>query len=168
MKRFVLLFLWVGFGAVAQETKPVNHSKDGISVDTYNFNGLEKFLHQKNDTIYVVNFWATWCVPCVKELPFYEKLQSEYKSKKVKVLLISLDMNKDVETRLIPFIKKKNLQSQVLHLHDPNADVWIPKVDPDWSGAIPATIIYSGETRKFYERSFTYEELENEVKPFIK
>ena len=149
------------------EPKPLKiYQKDGVVVNSYDYNSLEYFLKKDNDTTYVVNFWATWCVPCVEELPSFEKLNKEYKDKKVKVILVSLDMSKQIESRLIPFIQKKKLQSKVVLLNDPDANAWIEKVDKSWSGAIPATIIYKKQNRKFYERSFTYGELEKEVNQF--
>jgi thiol-disulfide isomerase/thioredoxin len=166
MKKSLLYIVFIAFSGFAQQPAAV-HSKDGITVKTYDYANFDSALHIKNDSIYVVNFWATWCAPCVKELPHFEKLNAQYKGQKVKVILVSLDMNKQVETSLMPFIKKKKLQSQVVHLHDPDADAWISKVDPTWSGAIPATVIYNKDKRKFYEQSFTYEQLETEVKQFI-
>ena len=149
------------------EPKPLKvYQKDGVVLKSYDFNSLEYFLKKDNDTTYVINFWATWCVPCVEELPSFEKLSKEYNDKKVKVLLVSLDMSKQIESRLIPFILKKKLQSKVVVLHDPDANAWIERVATSWSGAIPATIIYKKQNRKFYERSFTYEELQNEVNQF--
>lgn len=151
----------------ALQPKPMKvYAKDGVSVKAYDFAGLEYFLKKDNDTTYVVNFWATWCVPCVEELPNFEKLAKTHEDEKVKVLLVSLDMHKMVESKLLPFIKDKQLQSDVVLLRDPDADTWIPKVDPSWSGAIPATVIYKGSKRKFFEKSFTYEELEKEVNNF--
>ena len=142
------------------------YSKDGVSVKAYDFDKLEYFLTQKNDTTYVVNFWATWCVPCVEELPHFEKLNEKYKKDKVKVMLVSLDMYKMVESRLLPFIKEKQLKSDVVYLRDPDQNTWLPKVDSTWSGALPATLIYNRDKRKFYEKSFTYDELEKEVSNF--
>ena len=142
------------------------YSKDGVSVKAYDFDKLEYFLSQKNDTTYVVNFWATWCVPCVEELPHFEKLNEKYKKDKVKVMLVSLDMFKMVESKLLPFIKEKQLKSDVVYLRDPDQNTWLPKVDSTWSGALPATLIYNKDKRKFYEKSFTYDELEKEVSNF--
>ena len=149
------------------EPKPLKvYEKDGIVINSYDYNSLEYFLKKDNDTTYVINFWATWCVPCVEELPSFEKLNKEYKGKKVKVILVSLDMSKQIESRLIPFIQKKKIQSKVVLLNDPDANAWIEKVGKSWSGAIPATIIYKKQNRKFYERSFTFEELQKEVNQF--
>lgn len=142
------------------------YESDGVKVNAYDFDKLEYFLNKQTDTTYVVNFWATWCVPCVQELPHFEKLNTDYKNKKVKVLLVSLDMHKMVESKLIPFIKEKKLQSDVVLLRDPDANRWIAKVDKNWSGAIPATVIYRNNARKFYEKAFTYEELQKEVNSF--
>lgn len=157
--------------AVAEEKMPTPmhvYTKDSVTVNAYKYDGLEYFLTKSNDTTYVVNFWATWCVPCVEELPYFEQLNEKYKNDKVKVLLVSLDMHKSVESRLIPFIKNKKLQSDVVMLRDPDADTWIRKIDTTWSGALPATIIYNKDERKFYEQSFTYSELEKELNNFIK
>ncbi|WP_235894406.1 TlpA disulfide reductase family protein [Flavobacterium zepuense] len=152
---------------IIQPPKPLKvYSNDTVSVNAYEYSGLEYYLKQKNDTTYVVNFWATWCVPCVEELPNFEKINAKYKENKVKVILVSLDMAKMVETKLLPFINQKQIKSQVLLLRDPDADSWIPKVDSTWSGAIPATLIYNKDMRKFYERSFTYDELEKEISNF--
>jgi len=146
------------------EPRPVHIYTNGkTAVKAYEWDGLNYYLSQKNDTTYVVNFWATWCVPCVQELPNFEKLNAKYKGDKVKVILVSLDMPKMAESRLLPFIEKKKLQSKVILMRDPDQNTWLPKVNPDWSGAIPATVIYNKGKRKFYERSFTFEELENEL-----
>jgi thiol-disulfide isomerase/thioredoxin len=167
---FSLLLSCRGETASAPETDPLplkTYRVGETTVKSYDFKKIEPFLHKENDTIYVVNFWATWCAPCVAELPVFEKLQWDYKEKKVKVILVSLDMAKDVQSKLIPFIIKKELKSKVIHLHDPDADSWINKVDPKWTGAIPATLIYGSGKRRFYEQSFSSGALDKELKLFI-
>jgi thiol-disulfide isomerase/thioredoxin len=139
-----------------------------LKVEEYNFTAFEKFLNRKDDKIYVVNFWATWCAPCIKELPHFEKINEIYKNKNVEVLLVSLDFPKQYEKKLIPFIEKHQLQSKVVALNDPDSNAWIPKVSEEWSGALPATVIYNKGKRSFYEQSFSYEELKAEVDKFIK
>jgi len=147
--------------------KPIKvYTNDTVSVKAYEYEGLKYYLNQKNDTTYVINFWATWCVPCVEELPNFEKINAKYKENKVKVILVSLDMPKMIDTKLLPFITKRQLKSEVLLMRDPDQNTWLPKVDSTWSGALPATIIYNKDMRKFYERSFTYDELEKEVSNF--
>lgn len=139
-----------------------------LDLEIYDYAGFEKFLNKKDGKTYVVNFWATWCGPCVKELPYFEKLNSEYKNKNVEVILVSLDFPHLYEKKLKPFIKKKQLKSKVIALDDPDMNSWIPKVDKSWSGSIPATVIYKNDERKFFEKSFTFDELEQEVKQFLK
>lgn len=137
------------------------------SLEVYDFEGIQKFLNKRDDKIYVVNFWATWCIPCVKELPYFEKLNKEFKDKNVEVLLISLDFPNQYNSKLKPFLKKRNIESKVIALNDTDMNTWIPKVNENWSGSIPATLIYNKNTRDFYEKSFTYEELENKVKSLL-
>lgn len=137
-------------------------------LEVYDFEGLQKYLTTSADTTYVINFWATWCAPCIKELPYFERLNSAYADKNVEVILVSLDFPKKYESNLKPFIKEKKLKSKVVALNDPDSNAWIKKVSEDWTGAIPATLIFSKDKRQFYEKPFTYDELENEVKQFIK
>lgn len=148
--------------------KPLHiYESEGIALKSFDFDRLEPYLNQKNDTVYVVNFWATWCVPCVEELPHFEKLNAEYKERDFKMLLVSLDFPKMAESRVIPFIKEKDLKAEVVLLNDPDANRWIEKVSKDWSGAIPATLIYKNNTREFYEKTFTEDELATEIQKFI-
>ena len=136
-------------------------------VQSYTYNELKTLLEKNDGKTYVINFWATWCAPCVKELPAFEKINKEYATKNVTVVLVSLDFPKQVAKRLIPFINKKKLQSRVVLLNDINENFWIKAIDSSWSGAIPATIIYNGKDRKFYEQSFDYDQLERELQPFL-
>lgn len=134
--------------------------KDSIKIAVYDYNGFESFLRRDDGKTYVINFWATWCAPCVKELPYFEQLQQKYEKEDVTVILVSLDMPKMYETKLLPFIKDRNLKSMVIALDDPRQNTWIPKVDESWSGAIPATYIYKNNNHKFVESSLEFEQLE--------
>lgn len=127
------------------------------------FESFQPLLNQHNDTTYVINFWATWCAPCVKELPYFNKIHQEYQGKPVKVILVSLDFGRRVQERLNAFLTRKDISAPVILLDDPNSSEWIDKVDPGWSGAIPATIIYRGADKSFYEQEFTYNQLKQEV-----
>lgn len=137
-------------------------------LEIYDFEELKPLLKTTSDKIYVVNFWATWCAPCIKEMPYFERLNAGYKDQNVEVLLVSLDFPKKYDSHLKPFIKKNGLKSKVVALNDSDSNTWIPAINPDWSGAIPATLIFSKDKRQFYEQSFTYEELETELKQFLK
>ena len=137
------------------------------TVKVYDFNGLEGLLNREDDKTYVVNFWATWCKPCIEELPSFEKLNAKYSTENVEVVLVSLDFPSKAEELLIPFVEKRNLKSHVLLLDDTKMNTWIPKVDKEWSGAIPATVIFNRDKRTFYEKSFNFNELEKELLGFI-
>ena len=123
---------------------------------------IEHWKQMDTDTVWVLNFWATWCAPCVAELPSFEKLHQNYADQKVKVVLISTDFKKELEKRVIPFVKKKKLKSQVVFMDESNPNNWIDLVSPEWSGALPATLIIAKRKNQylFFEKQLTYEELE--------
>ncbi|MDQ3110092.1 MAG: TlpA family protein disulfide reductase [Bacteroidota bacterium] len=122
-------------------------------------------IEKGGDTTFVVNFWATWCGPCVKELPYFTALDSARSKDKVKVILVSLDFKKDISTRLVPFIEKRKIKTEVIFLDETNDNEWIPKADGEWQGNIPATLIRNPAKgyRRFLPRETTYHELDSLV-----
>lgn len=148
----------------SQQKKEQDASRPIPIVD---FEGVRPILERSNDTTYVVNFWATWCAPCVKEIPHLEKVAEDFSGSKLKVILINLDFPNHYETRLLPFVEEKQIKSKIIMLDDPDANRWINLVDPTWTGSIPATVIFNKNKRKFYEKEFSYEELKNEVQSFL-
>jgi thiol-disulfide isomerase/thioredoxin len=124
---------------------------------------LQAIINKKSDDIQVINFWATWCGPCIKEMPLFEKLTSDNKPG-VKVTLVSmdLDLNPDPE-KVYKFITRKNLKSEVVLLDAPNPDTWINKIEKEWSGSLPATLIINRKTgqRKFVGKELHEGDLEN-------
>ncbi|MBI1289373.1 MAG: redoxin domain-containing protein [Flavobacteriales bacterium] len=149
----LLLFAFASFGKA--QTVPV------IGLDQ-----LETRLANGGDTTYVVNFWATWCGPCVKELPFFENLHLNAVGTDRKVLLVTLDFVSQLESKVIPFLKEKQLKSEVLLMDEAKPNQWIPRVSEEWSGALPATLFVNTQkkTRHFYEGSFKEGELEQKLK----
>jgi thiol-disulfide isomerase/thioredoxin len=120
---------------------------------------LKKLIEEKADSIHVINFWATWCAPCVKELPIFEKLNGSSKDK-VKVTLVSMDLELDSNPeKVFKFVTRKNLTSRVWILNEKDANSWIDTVEPKWTGALPATLIVNTATGK---RSFVEGELSEE------
>ncbi len=166
---FVCLLLSCRNDVTLKAEDGINNSEiQEIELSVYDYKGLEKFLITNSDTTYVVNFWATWCAPCIKELPYFEQLNSTFSKQKVEVILVSLDFPKKYESHLKPFIKQNELKSKVIALNDTDSNFWIKKISKDWSGAIPATLIFNKNKRQFYEQTFTYDELETQVKQFLK
>lgn len=175
MIRILLFFFMVLVACSSPTEKTVTKAdvKSDVKLKTdfpiyTSFDDIKYIFDYRNDTTYVINFWATWCKPCVAELPYFEQLNSEFEDKNVRVILVSLDFKKQIESKLIPFIKKRNIQSEVMLLLDDKAVNWIDKVDESWSGAIPATIVYNKEYWQFFEGEFdSFEDLNQIVKPFL-
>jgi thiol-disulfide isomerase/thioredoxin len=134
-------------------------------VTTVSFEQLQQQAEDKhNDTLYVVNFWATWCDPCVKELPDFQQAYQNFKSKKVKFIFVSLNSPKEFD-KVQKFATDKQLVPEVLLLNGGNPNNWIDKIDSSWSGAIPATVIYKdGKKVYFHEGDLTLDKLTQVIK----
>ncbi len=156
IKRLAILsaLCLLGFSAAAQK------------VSVYKKDGLLKRIYNPSDTTYIVNFWATWCKPCVAELPEFERFNQAYGQGPVKVLLVSLDFREDLHKRLLPFLQKNTYSSEVILLDESNGNDFIDQICPEWSGSIPATIITTRNKQKFvfFEKKVTFDLLEEELK----
>jgi thiol-disulfide isomerase/thioredoxin len=119
-----------------------------------------------NDTVYVVNFWATFCKPCIAEIPDFIRLVEKYKNKKVKLLLVSLDLPAYYPARIAAFAKKNNYKTTIAWLNETDADRFCPMIDEKWSGAIPATIIVNNKTgyRNFFDDQISAADFEAALK----
>lgn len=134
------------------------------NVKLLNIDQLNERIKNGKDSTYVVNFWATWCAPCIKELPHFEKLKTDHQSDKLAVLLVSVDFKSKLNSAVVPFVKRKNLKNEVFLLNESNPQEYIDRIDKDWSGSIPATLFIKEDKRKFIESEFTYEQLLTEYK----
>ena len=132
------------------------------------FAAVESLFHQRSDTTYVVNFWATWCKPCREEIPLLQKLGREEGDQKVRVVLVSLDTEPGAIARIPAFLGEVAPDLPAIVLTDENDAVWGKTIDRVWSGALPTTIIYRGELRYVYRRDFsTYVDLRTALDPLI-
>lgn len=128
------------------------------------FSVLQAILDSEQDQTLVVNFWATTCPPCLKEMPHFNELEKEQGAKGIKIYLVSLDRVKDLDKRVYPFVEKHALLPEVMLLGDQNYSAWTDDIDPSWFGALPATLIKKGERRKFKFGAYeSYEELRDDV-----
>lgn len=124
------------------------------------------YYSQKNDSIYVINFFATWCRPCIAEMPHLQSITKKYADKKVKLMLVSLDFATFYPGKIMSFAKRKRIKADIAWLDETDADYFCSAVDKRWSGSIPATIIVNAATgyKEFYEQQFMKREFEEALK----
>lgn len=138
---------------------------EGQKIEYIKIPELEKILKSPDNKLFVVNFWATWCPPCVAEISNFEKAAKDYDASKVRFILVSLDFPSQVEKQLIPFLKKNKITLDVAVMMDVDYDKWIDKVDPKWQGDIPATLFFNNSKKSKYFHSG--EVTEPELKKYI-
>lgn len=138
MKKFVLILLILSLSLTLMLRKAAGQKVEYIKIPE-----LEKILNNPENKLFVVNLWATWCGPCVSELPLFQKIAPDYDTSKVRFILISLDFPSQVESHLIPFLKNNRISLETVLMSDLDYDSWIEKVDPSWQGNIPATLLFN-------------------------
>lgn len=149
-----MYFLLLAFSFLSLKSSSAQHIA-AYSADELNSRAADK------DTIYIINFWATWCIPCVKELPAFNTIQEYYKDRPVKVLLVSFDFKEQYPGKLVAWVQKKGLLPEVVWFNETNPTLYIPKLAPDWEGGLPATILINNKTgeRILKPGEITFDEL---------
>jgi len=159
-KRMVIIvigFIFLSLGAKAQTVKKVKIEE------------LESYI-KSSDHPLVISFWATWCAPCVKEIPWMQTAVEKRQEKKVELVLVSLDFRESFPKTVTDFIVQRNFKASHYWLDETNADHFCPKIDPKWDGGIPATLFVNNKTgyRKFFERQLTDRQVEQEMGFLVK
>ena len=149
--------------------KDVKKVENVIEQKIVDFNGYKAEVQKNDDVLYVVNFWATWCVPCVEELPHFIEINEQFKSENFNMTFVTLDGAKDFEKRVLPFAKEYHMNADLLLMDDvKNMNTWIKAIDAEWSGAIPATVFYkNGKKLYFTEGQLSKQELETLIKQYL-
>ena len=128
-------------------------SQSYVTYESYDDLISELLDHLDEDKTYVINYWATWCKPCVEELPLFEQITMSGDTS-VEVILVSLDFPHQLESKFKPFLQERDLRSKVVLLLDGKYNDWIDKVDDSWSGAIPATLYIHNTNTYFHEGQY--------------
>ncbi len=135
-------------------------------IPSWRITDVVNYYSKKTDTIYVINFWGTFCKPCVAEIPYLQAISKKYAAQKVKLLLVSLDLPAYYPERIKLFAKKNNITASIAWLNETDADYFCTLIDKSWSGSIPATLFVNSKKgyRKFLEAELSAEQFEKELK----
>lgn len=130
---------------------------------------LEKTIADSKGPL-IINFWATYCIPCIEEIPYFQEQVKQHEKDGVQLLLVSLDMKSYYPQKVMKFVKEKKFTAPMVWLNETDADYFCPKVDAKWSGALPATLFINNRTgyRKFYEEQISEEKLRSEIELLAK
>lgn len=129
---------------------------------------LEKTIAESKGPL-IINFWATFCVPCIEEIPYFQEEVKKYEKEGLQLLLVSLDMKSFYPEKIRAFVKKRKFTAPMVWLNETNANYFCDKIDPKWSGAIPATLFVNNKTgyRRFLEQEMSRAQLQKEIEAML-
>ena len=129
---------------------------------------LERTIAQSDHPL-IINFWATFCGPCCKEIPYFQSTVAQYKDQRVELILVSLDLPDDYPAKIAAFAKERGFTGPIVWLDETNADYFCPKVDPQWTGGIPCSLFINNKThyRRFFDRQLTERQVEPEIREML-
>jgi len=152
---FISLLIIVSVNVTAQE------------IPKWKIKELENYIKEADKPL-IINFWASFCKPCIEEIPYFQRMVKKFEKEGVELLLVSLDLKEDYP-KIKTFATKYKFTSSIVYLNETNADLFCPKIDEKWSGAIPASLFVNNKTgyRKFFEEQVSEKKLEQEVKALV-
>lgn len=161
---FIIVLLATGIAGSAQTATPAA----GQAVRKIKITDLEKTIAQSDHPL-IVNFWATFCVPCNKEIPYFQSTVAHYQEQQVELILVSLDLPDYYPSRITAFARGRGFTATMLWLDETDADYFCPKVDPRWSGGIPCSLFINNKThyRRFFDRQLTEPQVDLEIKKML-
>ena len=167
--RFTLTFLFLINFKNLKAQNTLNPDSLKFSILTYP-ELQNQYFDIQSDTTLVVNFWASWCKPCKAEMPYFEQLREEFANKKVKILLVTIDVAEQIESRVKPYLLLNHIENEVVSVQDKVSPLkWIPLICPEWGGSIPITVVMNKTDGTYFETCFvSYEKLKEAVLPFVK
>jgi thiol-disulfide isomerase/thioredoxin len=141
----------------------------GQEIRSVNIADVEKMIAESKNPL-IINFWATWCKPCIEEIPYFLEEIKDHQQDSLTILLVSLDFKEAFPAEITAFVKKRKFNAPIVWLDETNADYFCPKIDAKWSGAIPATLFINNKTgyRNFVEAQISHVELKKEIKAILK
>ncbi|MFM9910344.1 MAG: redoxin domain-containing protein, partial [Chitinophagaceae bacterium] len=125
---------------------------------------------KSSDHPIIISFWATWCTPCIHEIPWLLEAVDKQKDKKVEYILVSLDFKEAYPEKINSFAQKNKFNATLFWLDETNADYFCPMIDEKWSGGIPANLFVNNKTglRKFIGRQLTERQVTVEMELLLK
>jgi len=157
MRTLLLLLILAGFAPSPRQT-----------IKKIKITDLESTIAQSDHPL-IVNFWATFCVPCVKEIPYFQSTVAKYQADHVELVLVSLDLPDYYPTRIANFAQGHGFTSRIVWLNETNADYFCPRVDPKWTGGIPCSLFINNKTHyhRFFDRQLTEPQVDLEIKHLL-
>jgi thiol-disulfide isomerase/thioredoxin len=153
---FFILFGWVS----SVQAQP--------AIQKIKITDLESYIAGSDHPL-IINFWATFCVPCNKEIPYFQSTVARHKDQGVELILVSLDLPDYYPAKIDAFARKQGYTAKILWLNETDADYFCPRVDPHWTGGIPSSLFIDNKThyRRFFDRQLTEPQVEPEIKKMM-
>jgi thiol-disulfide isomerase/thioredoxin len=131
--------------------------------------GLQQLIEQSRGKVVLINFWATWCEPCVEELPALMKIAQQFQPQGLQIFFVSIDEPEDIDGKVLPFLKAQGVAFRTYIKRTKDDEAFINAIDKKWSGAIPATFIYdtNGTLVKRLVAQQSFETFAEAVRPLL-
>ena len=172
MKQMIvglLLGLSLAVASLGQSPAPRAELLNPKNVEPISAEEFRQLIAHYRGQAILVNFWATWCAPCVKEIPEIVKLREKYKERGLRVIAVSMDEPEELETGVRPFVTRRFPNFISYLCRESDHDKFASVVDPAWNEIMPTNFLIDreGKLKATLAGGKTYEEFEAAIAPLL-
>ncbi|MEW4567018.1 redoxin domain-containing protein [Tautonia sp. JC769] len=130
-----------------------------VSLETIDLDGVAELAKNDSDDLLLVNLWATWCGPCVAELPEFVEMNRMYRGRDFKLITISLD-DSDAQSKALEVLTEHHVSATNYLLDAADRDAFAEALDPEWPGPVPYTLLIAPGGEVLYRHTGAIDPLE--------
>jgi len=139
--RWFLVLVFVLGGALAVTASAASPPAP-LKVDAP---AIKELVREQRGQVVLLNFWATWCPPCLVEFPEIVAIEKTYRDRGLAVISVSADAPKKIDSDLLPFLETHPPDFPIYIMQTDDRNEFMRLIDPEWNGDIPATFFIDRE-----------------------
>ena len=133
--------------SISGANEPVNEAPQLVDASE-----IQDLVRRQSGRVVLLNFWATWCPPCLAEFPEIVALERAHRDRGLTVISVSADSPGRVESDLLPFLEKHPSDFPIYVMQTDDVDAFMHRIDPEWNGTIPTTFFFDRRGNVAFKR----------------
>ena len=162
MRRSIIFSSWIIFTWLPLATAQAQKTTAPSDIQLISASQFSALLDDARGDVILVNLWATWCAPCLREIPELLRLRENYLDKGFRLIAVSMDDPQDLESHVIPFLEQRFPDWDTFQSAEAEMDRFVSVIDPAWNEVLPTSYLIdrTGSVTKILFGGKSYEDFE--------
>ncbi len=126
--------------------------REPVTLESLEEAGVAKLAKNERDKLLLVNVWASWCGPCVQELPEFVTMNRMYRHRSFRLVTLSMDEPEKKDAPL-KVLREKHVAAENYIVTIKDRDKFADLLDKDWTGPLPHTLLIAPGGKVLYRKT---------------